>query len=74
MESLEGYMSDIELEEKMKNFLNLQPGSAFIRYLFAVQEVADLYNQYAIAIEDEDEVEELKYKQYIIDIIEDFEE
>jgi len=72
MESLEGYMSDVELEEKMKNFLNLQPGAAFMKYLFDIQEVAELYEQYTIAVEDEDEAAELKYKQYIIDIIEEF--
>ena len=32
MSGLEGYMSDLELESKMKDFFNYQPGAAFMKY------------------------------------------
>lgn len=71
MSNLEGYMSDLELESRMKDFFNYQPGAAFMKYLFSAQRLANLYEEYTIAIEDGDKEKEMELRQYIIDIVED---
>lgn len=72
MSGLEGYMSDLELESKMKDFFNYQPGAAFMKYLFSAQRIANLYDEYTIAIEEGEKEAAMELKQYIIDIVEDF--
>lgn len=66
MDEFMGYMSDVELENKLREFLNHQPGKDFMKYLFKVQTVSKLYDEYAIAVEDENDELEKSLKEDIL--------